>query len=62
MVARSREHTEAVEGVAENAAGEEQGDAEREARLRYLWKLKSLPDKYSQGTTYETPKFNLEFD
>lgn len=34
----------------------------REARLRYLWKLKSLPDKYSRETTYETPKFNLEFD
>lgn len=31
-------------------------------RLRYLWKLKPLPDKYWRGTTYETPKFNLEFD
>lgn len=56
-----REYVEAGGEGSENAAKERQG-VPREERLRYLWKLKSLSDKYSRETTYETLKFNLEFD
>lgn len=42
MVVRSREHTEAVEETAENAAGEEQRDTKR-SEIAVLMEIKITP-------------------